>query len=85
MENIIFLLYYITNSKYIFQFVCLPTYTSAQIEGMSDFSKLVRAADDTTYRPGLLGLNNIKANDYCNVVLHVGIYLGKRTKYLPGV
>ena len=22
------------------------------------------------YLPGIVGLNNIKANDYCNVVLH---------------
>lgn len=37
---------------------------------MSHESKQVRAADGLTYRPGLMGLNNIKANDYCNVVLH---------------
>lgn len=33
-------------------------------------TRAFRAADDNTYRPGLMGLNNIKANDYCNVVLH---------------
>ncbi|MFH4978676.1 hypothetical protein AB6A40_005385, partial [Gnathostoma spinigerum] len=32
---------------------------------------LSRAYDDTTYHPGVVGLNNIKANDYENVVLHV--------------
>jgi U4/U6.U5 tri-snRNP-associated protein 2 len=28
-----------------------------------------RAYDGTLYLPGIVGLNNIKANDYCNVVL----------------
>ncbi len=31
--------------------------------------KMSRAYDGTTYLPGIVGLNNIKANDYCNVVL----------------
>lgn len=30
-----------------------------------------RAYDGTLYLPGIVGLNNIKANDYCNVVLQV--------------
>lgn len=30
-----------------------------------------RAFDGTPYYPGVVGLNNIKANDYENVVLHV--------------
>lgn len=33
--------------------------------------KMSRAFDGTTYHPGVVGLNNIKANDYENVVLHV--------------
>ncbi|XP_050663859.1 U4/U6.U5 tri-snRNP-associated protein 2 isoform X2 [Leptidea sinapis] len=28
-----------------------------------------RAIDGTMYMPGIVGLNNIKANDYCNVIL----------------
>ncbi|ELU09579.1 hypothetical protein CAPTEDRAFT_165273 [Capitella teleta] len=28
-----------------------------------------RAYDGTTYLPGIVGMNNIKANDYCNVIL----------------
>ena len=31
-----------------------------------------RAYDGTTYLPGIVGLNNIKANDYANAVLQVG-------------
>lgn len=38
--------------------------------------KMARAFDGTTYHPGVVGLNNIKANDYENVVLHVSVYLG---------
>lgn len=30
---------------------------------------MCRAYDGTTYMPGIVGLNNIKANDYCNVIL----------------
>lgn len=26
------------------------------------------------YMPGIVGLNNIKANDYCNVILQVSLY-----------
>jgi U4/U6.U5 tri-snRNP-associated protein 2 len=29
----------------------------------------VRAYNGTLYLPGVVGLNNIKANDYCNVIL----------------
>ncbi len=30
-----------------------------------------RALDGTEYMPGLVGLNNMKANDYANVVIQV--------------
>lgn len=36
--------------------------------------KMARAFDGTTYYPGVVGLNNIKANDYENVVLHVSLH-----------
>src|SRR4051794_32895590 len=35
-----------------------------------------RAFDGTTYYPGIIGLNNIKANDYANVILHVSLLSG---------
>ena len=31
----------------------------------------VRAFNGAMYLPGIVGLNNIKANDYCNVILQV--------------
>lgn len=38
---------------------------------MDKHGKLYRAYDGTTYLPGIVGLNNIKANDYANAVLQV--------------
>lgn len=38
---------------------------------MDSNTKMSRAADGTMYMPGIVGLNNIKANDYCNVILQV--------------
>lgn len=37
-------------------------------------TKMSRAIDGTMYMPGIVGLNNIKANDYCNVILQVLLY-----------
>lgn len=31
----------------------------------------MRALDGSEYMPGLVGLNNMKANDYANVVLQI--------------
>lgn len=39
------------------------------ITDLETSSKEVRAYNGTLYLPGVVGLNNIKANDYCNVVL----------------
>lgn len=50
-----------------------PTFTKQHIAGLDKQGKLYRAYDGTTYLPGIVGLNNIKANDYANVVLQVWI------------
>jgi len=34
-------------------------------------TRMSRAYDKSLYLPGIVGLNNIKANDYCNVILQV--------------
>lgn len=52
------------------KYVLKPTYTKKYIKGIDKTAKMSRAFDDTTYHPGVVGLNNIKANDYENVVLH---------------
>ncbi|XP_041066354.1 U4/U6.U5 tri-snRNP-associated protein 2 isoform X1 [Carcharodon carcharias] len=50
-------------------YVLKPTFTKQHIANLDKQSKLSRAYDGTTYLPGIVGLNNIKANDYANVVL----------------
>lgn len=53
------------------KYVLNPTFTSEHIATMDGSDKLSRAIDGTMYLPGIVGLNNIKANDYCNVILQV--------------
>uniref|UniRef100_A0A4W3I8I8 ubiquitinyl hydrolase 1 n=1 Tax=Callorhinchus milii TaxID=7868 RepID=A0A4W3I8I8_CALMI len=50
-------------------YVLKPTFTKLHIANLDKQSRLSRAYDGTTYLPGIVGLNNIKANDYANVVL----------------
>ncbi|XP_019863948.1 PREDICTED: U4/U6.U5 tri-snRNP-associated protein 2-like [Amphimedon queenslandica] len=50
--------------------ICRPTFTSQEIESLDKSAKWMKALDETKYLPGILGLNNIKANDYMNVILH---------------
>ncbi|KAG8199319.1 hypothetical protein JTE90_011785 [Oedothorax gibbosus] len=50
-------------------YVLKPTFTEREIAVLDLNDKLSRAYNGTTYMPGIVGLNNIKANDYCNVIL----------------
>lgn len=65
------------------QYVLKPTFTKQHIAGLDKQGKLYRAYDGTTYLPGIVGLNNIKANDYANVVLQAWI-TGTSFFFLPG-
>ncbi|KAG5673426.1 hypothetical protein PVAND_003474 [Polypedilum vanderplanki] len=51
------------------KYVLNPTFTKNDIKVLDDSEKTSRTLDGTLYFPGIVGLNNIKANDYCNVVL----------------
>lgn len=51
------------------KYVLNPTFTEEHIINLDTSTKLSRAIDGSLYMPGIVGLNNIKANDYCNVVL----------------
>ncbi|XP_044003408.1 U4/U6.U5 tri-snRNP-associated protein 2-like isoform X2 [Aphidius gifuensis] len=51
--------------KYVFN----PTFSEKQIRELDTTSKRSRAIDGTMYSTGIVGMNNIKANDYCNVIL----------------
>ncbi|GFW69828.1 hypothetical protein TNCV_2549431 [Trichonephila clavipes] len=53
-------------------YVLKPTFTKEEISILDRNDKLSRAYNGTTYMPGIVGLNNIKANDYCNVILQTG-------------
>lgn len=48
-----------------------PTFTKQDIERLDKSILWARALDGTEYIPGLVGLNNLKANDYINVVLQI--------------
>lgn len=50
-------------------YVLNPTFTPEMIKKLENSEKEVRAYCGTMYLPGIVGLNNIKANDYCNVIL----------------
>lgn len=59
------------------KFLLNPIFTRKDIKSLDVFPmKNSRTVDGTLYLPGVVGLNNIKANDYCNVILqalgHVG-------------
>lgn len=51
------------------KFVLNPVFSPESIAALDVNVKLSRAIDGSMYMPGIVGLNNIKANDYCNVIL----------------
>lgn len=58
------------------RFVLRPTYTPEQIRAIEQNARPSRALDGQTYVPGVVGLNNIKANDYVNVVMQALAHVG---------
>jgi len=50
-------------------YVLNPTFTPEFIKKLETSAREVRAFHGGMYLPGIVGLNNIKANDYCNVIL----------------
>jgi len=50
-------------------YVLKPTFTEEEIKQFDISGKYSIAFDGTAYLPGIVGLNNIKFNDYCNVIL----------------
>lgn len=49
-------------------FVLKPTFSRDDLQKLDRLSEPVRAYDGKLYFPGIVGLNNLKYNDYCNVV-----------------
>lgn len=50
------------------QYVLDPTFTKEEAEKVEYASAWCRALDGSEYMPGLVGLNNMRANDYANVI-----------------
>ncbi|EUB62340.1 U4/U6.U5 tri-snRNP-associated protein 2 [Echinococcus granulosus] len=48
-----------------------PIFQKDDITKLDTNASMVRAYNGLTYYPGFVGLNNIKANDYCNVILQL--------------
>ncbi|CAD6499416.1 BgTH12-03532 [Blumeria graminis f. sp. triticale] len=51
------------------KFVVDPTYTKEQVKALDREAKTAWALNEKEYSPGFVGMNNIKANDYFNVVV----------------
>jgi len=51
------------------KYVLNPIFTKDEIKSLRHTHKICRALDGTSYYQGIQGLNNIKANDYMNVIL----------------
>lgn len=66
--------YYSDSSLDDIKYVLNPTFDRAQIAQLDKSDKLSRAIDGSLYSPGIVGMNNIKANDYCNVILQVSYF-----------
>ncbi|XP_036318727.1 U4/U6.U5 tri-snRNP-associated protein 2 isoform X2 [Rhagoletis pomonella] len=64
------------------KYVLNPTFEPKDIRQLDRSEpKYSRTVDGTLYLPGVVGLNNIKANDYCNVVLHALSHVGPLRNY----
>uniref|UniRef100_A0A5K3F672 ubiquitinyl hydrolase 1 n=1 Tax=Mesocestoides corti TaxID=53468 RepID=A0A5K3F672_MESCO len=48
-----------------------PVFQNHVIAKLDTNANMVRAYNGLAYYPGFVGLNNIKANDYCNVILQL--------------
>lgn len=55
-------------SLYDIQYVLNPTFTKEEVARIDMSSAWAQALDGSEYMPGLVGLNNMKMNDYANVV-----------------
>ena len=53
------------------QYVLNPTYKKEDIATLNSSISWARALDGSEYMPGLVGLNNIRANDYANAIFQV--------------
>lgn len=50
------------------KYVLKPTFAAEHLDKLDKLNKPVQAYDGKLYYPGIVGLNNLKYNDYCNVI-----------------
>ena len=62
-------------------YVLKPTFDEEAVKSLDSNSKLSIAYDGTAYLPGIVGLNNIKQNDYCNVILQALSHVNQIRNY----
>lgn len=62
-------------------YVLDPTYPLELINKLETSGKEMRAFGGSLYRPGIVGLNNIKANDYLNVILQALSHVAPLRRY----
>ncbi|KIO31941.1 hypothetical protein M407DRAFT_4824 [Tulasnella calospora MUT 4182] len=65
--------------------VLSPTFTKGQVDALSSPSYVHRHSYDLSskaYYPGFVGLNNIKRNDYLNVIIHALVHVPPLRDYL---
>ncbi|KAL9707035.1 hypothetical protein quinque_010553 [Culex quinquefasciatus] len=56
------------------KYVLNPVFSQRDIRNLDkEDQKMSRTVDGTIYAPGIVGMNNIKANDYCNVIPAVAV------------
>lgn len=70
-DNFITIPFLLDSSLDDIKYVLNPTFDKLQISQLDKTDKQSRAIDGSMYSPGIVGMNNIKANDYCNVILQV--------------
>lgn len=51
------------------KYVADPVYTKAQVNKLDKITETAYDLQHTAYRPGFIGINNIKQNDYANAVI----------------
>ncbi|CAI8006750.1 U4/U6.U5 tri-snRNP-associated protein 2 [Geodia barretti] len=64
------------------KYMLRPTFSQEHVASLDSSSKRSIALDGTKYLPGIVGLNNIKANDYMNVILHCLAHVTPLRDYL---
>lgn len=59
-----------------------PRYKTAQLAALSDLPRPSYTLDKTPYTPGFIGLNNIKKNDYLNVIIQLLLHVPPLRNFL---